>query len=70
MNAKVSFWAQDNGFGKRIKCTLLAIQFWKHGDAFSGGAKREVAADEFAEIEGSDADDFTGASTSTEDEFA
>ena len=70
VNAKVSFWAQDNGFGKRINCTLLAIQFWKHADAFSGGGPREVDANEFDQIEGSDADDFTGASASTEDEFA
>lgn len=38
VNAKVSFWVQDNKFGKGFRCTLETIQFVKDGDAFSGAA--------------------------------
>lgn len=38
VNASVEFWAQDNNFGKAIRCTLLGVQFFKDGDAFGGGS--------------------------------
>lgn len=58
VNATVEFWAQDNKNGKAIRCTLLGIQRFKDGDAFSGGAAPN--ADDFEEItEGADADDLS-----------
>lgn len=38
VNANVEFWAQDNQYGKAIRATLLGIQFYKDGEAFSAGA--------------------------------
>lgn len=32
---KVDIWAQDNQWGKGIRATLIAVQFLKHGDAFT-----------------------------------
>ena len=36
-NVKVEFWAQDNGFGKRVNASLLGAQFIKDGERLSGG---------------------------------
>ena len=33
VNAKVRLWAQDNQYGKRINCELVAIQFAAEGEA-------------------------------------
>lgn len=38
VNASVEFWAQDNQYGKTVRCTLLGLQFYKDGDAFGGGS--------------------------------
>jgi hypothetical protein len=38
VNASVELWAQDNKFGKSIRCTLLGVQFYADGDAFSAGS--------------------------------
>jgi hypothetical protein len=38
VNASVEFWAQDNQYGKAIRCTLLGVQFLRDGDAFGGGS--------------------------------
>lgn len=38
VNASVELWAQDNKFGKTVRCTLLGVQFAKDGDAFSAGS--------------------------------
>lgn len=54
VNAKVSFWAQDNQYGKRINCSLLGVQFVKHGDSFTGA--RVAATDDFEDL-GVNADD-------------
>lgn len=58
VNAKVRLWAQDNQFGKRINCELVAIQFAGDGDAFDG---TYVSADEavsgFDATGGDDGDD-------------
>lgn len=48
-------WAQDNDFGRRINASLKGVQFWKDGEAFSGGG---VATD----------DDFDDLSDGSEDE--
>lgn len=36
VNAKVRLWAQDNNFGKRINCELVAIQFCRDGEPLDG----------------------------------
>lgn len=43
VNVSLELWAQDNKWGKRINAQLGGIQFFKDGDAFSGG---DNAADE------------------------
>lgn len=48
VNAKVEFWAQD-GENPGIRCALLSVQFWAHGDRFGGGSK--PTADDFEEAE-------------------
>jgi hypothetical protein len=58
VNAQVEFWAQDNKAGKGLRCTLMAIQRLRDGDAFSGGTA--PIADAFAEVaDGADADDMS-----------
>jgi hypothetical protein len=47
--AKVDIWAQDNAYGKGIRCTIKGIQFVKDGPAFSGASA--ARADEFEELE-------------------
>lgn len=42
VNASVEFWAQDNSFGKAVRCTLVGVQFAGDGDAFSAGSKPEA----------------------------
>lgn len=57
VNAKVRFWAQDDKeYGKRINCSIEAVQFAKHGEAFGGGARTNVD-DEFDEEDVDDTDD-------------
>jgi hypothetical protein len=56
VNASLDFWAQDNGYGKRINAQLRGVQFLRDGDAFSAG--RPADSDEFEAVtEGADADD-------------
>lgn len=56
VNAMVDFWAQNNGFGKRINANLLGVQFYKDGDTFgSGGASAK--ADDFDMFDDDDFDD-------------
>jgi len=38
VNASVELWAQDNKYGKSVRCTLLGVQFAGDGDAFSAGS--------------------------------
>lgn len=53
VNMHVEFWAQDNGNGKGMRCTLLGIQAARDGDAFGGGSR--PVADAFGEVaEGAD----------------
>lgn len=37
VNAVIDIWAMDNKYGKRICASLSGVQFYKEGDAFSGG---------------------------------
>lgn len=45
VDASVEFYAQDNGYGRRINCSLRGVRFAGHGDSFGGGTS--AAADEF-----------------------
>jgi hypothetical protein len=37
VNAAIRPWAQDNQFGRAIRCELIAIQFFADGEAFGEG---------------------------------
>lgn len=37
--AVIELWAQDNGYGKRVNAQLKTVQFFRDGDAFSGGSR-------------------------------
>lgn len=49
VNAVVRFWAQDNEFGKRMNCSLEAVQFDSDGERF--GAAPVDPNEEFEELE-------------------
>ena len=46
--ASVEIWAQDNSFGRRINAQLKGVQFYRDGDAFSGGTP--ASADDFEDL--------------------
>lgn len=48
VNASIELWAQDNKFGKRINASLRGVQFYRDGDAFTGGGVAD--ADEFEDV--------------------
>ena len=50
VNAILRIWPQDNTYGKRLNCSLEAVQFVDHGESF--GAKGIDAANEFEDISG------------------
>lgn len=57
VNVSLELWAQDNSWGKRINAQLGGVQFFKDGDAFSGGGSA-ADEDDFDEIaDGADAGD-------------
>lgn len=39
VNATVDLWAQDNKYGKSVRCTLLGVQYCDEGDSFGGTTK-------------------------------
>lgn len=55
VNASVEFWAQDNSFGKAVRCTLVGVQFCADGDAFSAGSKTDP--DDFESLEAPEGED-------------
>jgi len=56
VNASVEFWAQDNKYGKSVRCTLVGVQFAADGDAFSAGSK--ASEDDFDDLgEGAEAEE-------------
>jgi hypothetical protein len=56
VNASVEFWAQDNSYGKAVRCTVLGVQFLRDGDAFTAGSV--ATPDDFEALaEGAGADD-------------
>lgn len=55
VNASIELWPQDNNFGKRVNASLRGVQFFRDGDAFTGGGA--ASEDEFDDIaEGATAD--------------
>jgi len=55
VNAKISFWAQDNDFGKRINCNLMSVQFNDDDESFDGNYVTDEAAIEgFGAVGGGD----------------
>jgi len=48
VNVSVDLWAQDNKYGKSVRCTLLGVQFHADGDAFSAGSVGDV--DDFDDL--------------------
>jgi len=60
VNAKVSLWAQDNKYGKRINCKLIGVQFLKDGEPLdSSYVSEEEAMSGFGAVD--DDDDFLAA---------
>jgi len=55
VNVAVDVWAQDNQFGRRVNASLLAMQFFRHGDAFAGGA--QASSDDFDDLGDEDDDE-------------
>lgn len=53
VNAIVRIWAQNNGYGKRLNCSVEAVQFNRDGDAFSGA--KPASASDFEPLEPIDA---------------
>tara|TARA_R100001143_G_C3360997_1_gene135683 strand:- start:16365 stop:16946 length:582 start_codon:yes stop_codon:yes gene_type:complete len=49
VNARISLWAQQNNYGKRINAQLQGVQFFADGEAFGGG--RVASADEFEALD-------------------
>ncbi|API59609.1 hypothetical protein BSL82_10020 [Tardibacter chloracetimidivorans] len=37
--ATIELWAQDNSFGKRVNAEVKTVQFFRDGDAFTGGSR-------------------------------
>ena len=48
VNVALDVWAQENKYGKRINCTLKGVQFYRDGDAFTGGGV--ASADDFDDV--------------------
>ena len=54
--AILDVWAQDNQWGKGIQCSLLGVQFYREGDAFSAGIR--ASDNDFQDLsDGADAPD-------------
>ena len=61
VNAAISLWVQNNTWGKRVNCNLLALQFVKDGETFgAGGVKVDEMFDDISSEQAADAadDDF------------
>lgn len=57
VNVVLDLWAQDNNYGKRVNATLMGVQFFREGDAFSGGGS--ASDDDFDDVtSGTEAEDF------------
>lgn len=49
----LAIWVQDNKWGKKVNCNLLAVRHRAHGEAFGGGAV-SIGRDAFEDIEPED----------------
>lgn len=67
VNARITPWAQDNEFGKRINFELNGVQFDSDGESFGGGGA-PASSDEFPELEPDNANSGTEASAADSDE--
>ena len=55
VHAVLELWSQDNKYGKRVNATLMGVQFFADGEAFSGGGV--ASDDDFDDVTaGADAD--------------
>lgn len=60
VNALIRPWVQNNKFGKRINANLLAVQFVKDGERFSGIERPDIdeafgdVSEDFADDDGTD----------------
>lgn len=68
VNVLIRPWAQNNKFGKRINANLLAVQFVKDGERFSGIDRPDID-DVFDDVSSEFADN-TGEGVSEADPFA
>ncbi len=55
VDAKISLWAQNNNYGKRINAQLVAVRFAGEGEAFSSGHVTETQAADGFEVADNDA---------------
>ena len=55
--AVITFWVQDNAFGRRLNANLLGVQFVEDGEAFGGGGAVAQPGD-FDALDEGVADDF------------
>jgi hypothetical protein len=74
VNVLIRPWSQNNKFGKRINANLLAVQFVRDGERFSGIERpdTDTAFDDISgEFDGANDDDGSGSgSTGGDDPFA
>lgn len=59
VNVLIRPWVQSNSFGKRINANLLAVQFVREGERFSGVARPDVG-EVFEDVSGEFGDDAGG----------
>lgn len=52
VNVVLEIWAQDNSYGQALRATLKGVQFFRDGEAFSGGTA--ASADDFDAFDSSD----------------
>jgi hypothetical protein len=58
VNALIRIWAQDDpDYGKRLNCSVEAVQFAGKGEAFSGGGPVDTK-EKFSEIEEDEGEDY------------
>lgn len=51
VNASIDVWVMDNNYGKKVLCSLNAIQFAKDGESFG---KNENSSDDFESLDDDD----------------
>jgi hypothetical protein len=69
VNVLIRPWVQKNNFGKRINANLLAVQFVRDGDRFSGIERPDVD-DVFDDVSGEFEDADSAGGVDSDDPFA